>query len=56
MFDVSKDFDTVDRGKLFQMLSNILDKDKLHIMKILIKDVELQVKIGSNTGPPSTQT
>ena len=47
---MSKAFDTVERAKLFKILKNILDEDELHIMKVLIKDVQLQVRIGRTTG------
>lgn len=50
MLDMSKAFDTVERAKLFEILKNILDDDELHLMKILIKDVQLQVRIGHTIG------
>jgi hypothetical protein len=50
MLDMSKAFDTVRRGTLFELLRHTLKKDELHIMKILINDVKLQVRIGNNLG------
>jgi len=52
MLDMSKAFDTVDRGKLSEILTKILDDDELHLMKVLIQDVQLQVRIGNQTGKP----
>ena len=50
MLDMSKAFDTVERGKLFEILKKILDEDELHLMKVLLQDVQLQVRIGNQTG------
>jgi len=50
MLDMSKAFDTVERGKLFEILQTVLADDELHLMKILIKDVQLQVRVGNTTG------
>ena len=47
---MSKAFDTVDRGKLFKILKEILNDDELHLMKVLIQDVKLQVRIGNQSG------
>ena len=47
---MSKAFDTVERGKLFEILKKILDEDELHLMKVLLQDVQLQVRIGNQTG------
>ena len=44
---MSKAFDTVERGKLFEILMKILDEDELHLMKVLL---QLQVRIGNQTG------
>ena len=40
---MNKAFDTVNRKTLFEILSEILDPDELHIMKLLTGDVKLQV-------------
>ena len=45
---MSKAFDTVERGKLFEILQKILDEDELHLMKVLLQDVKLQVRIGKS--------
>lgn len=50
LLDMSKAFDTVDRGKLFEDLSKILNDDELHLISILIKDVELVVRCGKSEG------
>ena len=49
MLDMSKAFDTVRRNDLIEIIEPILDKDELHLIKILIEDVTLQVKIGKTT-------
>ena len=38
MMDMSKAFDTVKRNTLMSDLENKLQKDELHIIKILIED------------------
>lgn len=50
MLDMSKAFNTVDRGKLFQTLKEILNDDELHLMKVLIRDVQLQARIRNQFG------
>ena len=47
---MSKAFDCVDRKMLIEDLKNIVDQDELHILKILIEDVTLQVKNSKKTG------
>ena len=41
-----KAFDTVKRRNLMELLETILDPDKTHMVKILLNDVQLSVKIG----------
>ena len=50
LLDMSKAFDTVKRNTLFEDLGKIVDNDELHMLKILIKDVELQVRCGQQLG------
>ena len=50
MMDMSKVFDRVQRGRVIEDLKSILHKDELHLIKILIKDVKLMVKIGNDKG------
>ena len=50
MMDMSKAFDTVNRSKLMQDLIAILEEDEIHIIKLLIEDVALIVKVGNNMG------
>ena len=50
MLDMSKAFDTVKRAELFKDLREILDGDELHLLMIMLKDVELQVRVGKETG------
>ena len=44
MLDMSKAFDTIDRGTLLTDLSEILEPDELHLVSLLLTDVQLQVK------------
>ena len=44
MLDMSRAFDTIDRGLLIQDLSKILEADELHLISLLLTDVKLQVK------------
>ena len=56
MLDMSKAFDTVNRKTLFVILSEILDQDELHILKLLTEDVKLEVKIEEELGEEITDT
>ena len=55
LLDMSKAFDTVRRGKLLKDLQEILQPDELHMMPLLIKDVNLRVKVGKEKGEKSRQ-
>ena len=46
LLDMSKAFKTVKRNNLIELLETILDNDETHMMKILLKDVKLHVRIG----------
>ncbi|XP_071965609.1 uncharacterized protein [Antedon mediterranea] len=46
MLDMSSAFDTVDRKKLIDIISHILEPEELNIIKILIEQVDLRVRIG----------
>ena len=43
---MSKAFNTVKRNNLMELLETLLDPDETHMMKVLLKDVELSVRIG----------
>ena len=51
MMDMSKAFDTVSRPTLINDLKQILMSDELHLIKLLIQNVQLSVKIKGRTGP-----
>ncbi len=40
LLDMSKAFNTVNRGIPYEDLRKILDQDKLHIITVLLKDVD----------------
>ena len=44
MLDMSRAFDTIDRGTLLTDLSEILEPDELHLVSLLLTDVQIQVK------------
>ncbi len=52
MLDMSKAFDTMRRETLMKDLRSVLDRDELHLMYILLKDVQFQVRAGSELGEP----
>ena len=52
MMDMSRAFDTVKRNQLMLDLGFILEDDELHLLKLLIEDVEFVVKCGYQTGKP----
>ena len=54
MLDMSKAFDTVNRKTLSVILSEILDQDELHILKLLTEDVKLKVEIEEELGEEIT--
>ena len=43
LMDMSKAFDRVERGRIIQDLKEFLEKDELHLIKILMEDVRLAV-------------
>ena len=47
---MSEAFDTVRRNSLLQQLNQIVGKDELNIIKILITDIILKVRIGQTIG------
>ena len=56
MLDMSKAFDTVNRKKLTEDLKSVLERDELHMMDILIKDVTMKVKVNDQLGEEFTTT
>ena len=50
MLDMSRAFDTIDRGTLLNDLSDILEPDELHLVSLLLIDVKLQVKYNNHIG------
>ncbi len=52
LMDMSKAFDTVRRHQLMEDLRKILTPGELHMVKILVEDVELLVRIGRETSEP----
>ncbi len=50
LLDMSKAFDTVQKDSLLQQLKSILDDDEIHIMKILLKEVKLVLRMGKHRG------
>ncbi len=50
LLNMSKSFNTVDRGVLYEDLQNILDEDELNMITMLLKEVRLQVRCGKTMG------
>ena len=50
LFDMSKAFDNVRRDILLDDLRKIVNEDELHILKILLKEVIVQVRNGRTIG------
>ena len=42
---MSKAFDTVKRNNLMELLETILDPDEIHMIKKLLKDIKLSVRL-----------
>ena len=54
LMDMSKAFDTVRRGRLIEDLKSILTEGELHIIKIMVEDVKLRVRIDQALSDPFT--
>ena len=54
MLDMSKAFDTIQRGTLIEDLSKILDSDELHLVTLLLREVKLIVQLNNTQGEPFT--
>ena len=54
LMDMSKAFDRVERGVVIEDIKKILEKDELHLVKVLIKDVKLAVRVGKTMGKEFT--
>ena len=50
MLDMSKAFDTIQRGILFEDLKEILEKDELHLIHLLLDNVQIAVKLENEIG------
>lgn len=50
MLDMSKAFDTIQRGVLLADLKAFLEPDELHLIKILLENVQLAVKLRNELG------
>lgn len=50
LMDMSKAFDTIHRALVIEDLRSILQPDELHIIKVMIEDVELKVRVGTEIG------
>ena len=54
MLDMSKAFDTIQRGTLINDLKPIINNDELHLISILIDNVSYNVKLDGQLGTPFT--
>lgn len=52
LMDMSKAFDTIHRDRVITDLQGILEPDELHLVKILIEDVQITVKTNNTKGKP----
>lgn len=52
--DLSKAFDTIHRKTLIDDLKTIVNKDELHIMKLMLEGIEYTVKCGQSFSKPFT--
>ena len=53
MLDMSKAFDTIQRGTLLEDLKGTLENDKLHLkilIHLLLDDLQISVKLENETG------
>ena len=50
MLDMSKAFDTIQRGYLFDNLKHILDSDELCLIHLLLDNFEIAVKLENELG------
>lgn len=50
MLDMSKAFDSINRKLLMEDLDKIVGRDELHILKLLVHDVKLQIKNDKTIG------
>ena len=50
LLDISKAFDTAKRYNSMELLKTILDPDETHMMKILLKDIKLSIRVGKEFG------
>ena len=50
MLDMSKAFDTIQRGTLLNDLKEIIDEDELHLIELLLDKVNYSVKLEGQTG------
>ena len=50
LLDMSRAFDTIDRGILLDDLQKLLPSDLLHLVSVLLTDVQLQVKHNNSLG------
>lgn len=48
MLDMSKAFDTVSRQKLLDILKTIIDADELHMVYLMLQNIELRVRCGAS--------
>ena len=54
MMDMSKAFDRVQRGRVMEDLRGILEADEIHLIKLLIEDVRLSVRVEDQLGKEFT--
>ena len=52
LLDMSKAFDTIQRGTLFEDLKEILNNDELHLIHLLLDNVQISVKLENQIGEP----
>ena len=50
MLDMSKAFDTIERGTLIDDLKSTLENDELFLIHLLLKDVKFMVKLNNEFG------
>ena len=50
LLDMSKAFDTIERSTLIEDLKETLENDELHLIKMLLKDVEYRVRLKGKIG------